>query len=84
MCLIVFAWNHHPKYKLIVAANRDEFYTRGTVAASFWENDPNILAGRDLKSGGTWMGVTKSGKWTAVTNYRDLGSITRMHPQEGN
>lgn len=73
MCLITFAYNKHPKYRLILAANRDEFYGRPTRRVQFWDEDghPEILAGKDLEAGGTWMGVSKSGKWAALTNYRD-------------
>jgi uncharacterized protein with NRDE domain len=76
MCLILFAYNVHPIYKLIVAANRDEFYGRKTAPAHFWEDHPEILAGRDLEKMGTWMGVTKNGRFAAVTNYRDPKEIT--------
>lgn len=75
MCLIAFAWDHHPKYKLILVANRDEFYERPTAAASFWDDQPNIFGGRDLKADGTWMGFSKTGKFAALTNYRDLKNI---------
>ncbi len=71
MCLIVFAYNVHPSYRLILAANRDEFYERPSSPADFWENQPQVLAGRDLKEGGTWLGITKKGKFAAITNYRD-------------
>lgn len=71
MCLILFAYKSHPKYKLIVAANRDEFYQRPTAGAHFWEDIPDILAGRDLEKMGTWMGVTKGGRFAALTNYRN-------------
>ncbi|HHW36515.1 MAG TPA: NRDE family protein [Bacillales bacterium] len=76
MCLILFAYNVHPTYKLIVAANRDEFYGRKTAPAHFWEDHPEILAGRDLEKMGTWMGVTKNGRFAAVTNYRDPKEVT--------
>lgn len=76
MCLILFAYNMHPKYKLIVAANRDEFYNRPTAPTHFWEDDPEILAGRDLEKNGTWMGVTKKGRFAALTNFRDPKEIT--------
>ncbi|MEQ8584002.1 MAG: NRDE family protein [Marinoscillum sp.] len=75
MCLIVFAWDVHPKYRLIVAANRDEFYTRPTAPADFWDDEPDILGGRDLQAGGSWMTVSKHGNFAAVTNYRDLANI---------
>lgn len=71
MCLIVFANQHHPDYSLVFAANRDEFYERPTAPAEFWSDAPHVLAGRDKKAGGTWMGVTRSGHWAAVTNVRD-------------
>lgn len=70
MCLILFAYKVHEKYPLIVAANRDEFFKRPTAQAHFWEDEPNILAGRDLEKLGTWMGVTKQGRFAAITNYR--------------
>ena len=71
MCLIAFAYNVHPSYRLILAANRDEFYERPSASADFWKDSPDVLAGRDLKNGGTWLGITKHGKISAVTNYRD-------------
>jgi uncharacterized protein with NRDE domain len=70
MCLIVFGWKAHPEYPLIVAANRDEFHGRPAAAAAFWPDKPSILAGRDLEAKGTWMGVSRSGRFAAVTNYR--------------
>ena len=71
MCLILFAWNAHPIYSLVIAANRDEFHQRPSADADFWEDDPAILAGRDLQAGGTWLGVTRSGRFAAITNYRE-------------
>ncbi len=71
MCLILFAYRAHKTYKLIVAANRDEFYNRPTAPVHFWEDDSHILAGRDLYKMGTWMGVTKAGRFAALTNYRN-------------
>ncbi|AUI68587.1 NRDE family protein [Beggiatoa leptomitoformis] len=71
MCLILFAYNTHPLYPLIVAANRDEFHARPTAPAHFWESSPQLLAGRDLQSGGTWVGITQQGRFAAVTNYRE-------------
>jgi len=70
MCLIVLAWRVHPDLPLIVAANRDEFHARPTAPAAFWEDHPALLAGRDLEARGTWMGVSRSHKFAAVTNYR--------------
>ena len=71
MCLIFFAWQAHPEYELVLAANRDEFHARPTAPADFWEAHPELLAGRDLEAGGTWMGVTRQGRFAAVTNYRE-------------
>jgi uncharacterized protein with NRDE domain len=71
MCLIVFAWRSHPQHKLLLAANRDEFYDRPSATAHFWEDAPYILAGRDLEHGGTWLGVTRTGRFAAITNVRD-------------
>ncbi|WP_438317874.1 NRDE family protein [Sporosarcina sp. FA9] len=71
MCLINFHINEHPSYKIILAANRDESYSRPTAPAQFWSDEPTILAGRDLLQSGTWLGVTKTGRIAALTNYRD-------------
>jgi uncharacterized protein with NRDE domain len=70
MCLILVAFDSHPDYSLIVAANRDEFYDRPTAPAAFWERTPWVLGGRDLKAGGTWLGIDRRGRWAGVTNYR--------------
>ncbi|GAA3731795.1 NRDE family protein [Salinicoccus jeotgali] len=70
MCLILFQKNQHPEYKLVIGANRDEAYDRPTAPAHFWEEHPDILAGRDLSKCGTWLGITKSGRIAAVTNIR--------------
>ena len=70
MCLILTALDSHPDYFLVVAANRDEFYDRPTAAAGFWPERPGILGGRDLKAGGTWLGIDRTGRFAAVTNYR--------------
>lgn len=75
MCTILFAYDCHPRYQLVVAANRDEFYQRPTSPAAFWPDNPGILAGRDLKEGGTWMGITTNGRFAALTNYRDPSSF---------
>ena len=69
MCLIFVALKRHPEYPLIVAANRDEFFERPTQALHRW--DSGVFAGKDLTAGGTWMGFTKTGRFAALTNYRD-------------
>lgn len=72
MCLLVVAWKSHPRYRLVVAANRDEFHDRPAAPLGWWNDEPRVLAGRDLQAGGTWMGVTRSGRFGVVTNFRDL------------
>jgi uncharacterized protein with NRDE domain len=71
MCLLAFQYDEHPDYALIFTGNRDEFYGRPTAPAAFWDDAPHVLAGRDRKAGGTWMGVTRNGHWGVVTNVRD-------------
>lgn len=78
MCLILMAYHSHPKYPLILLANRDEFYARPTAQATFWSDDKQILAGRDLEAGGTWMGINKSGYLAALTNYRSMDHKTYL------
>ena len=73
MCLIVLAWRTHPDYPLVVAANRDEFLARASAPAEFWPDAPEILAGRDLEAGGTWLGVSREQRFAALTNYREGG-----------
>ncbi len=74
MCLLVLAWLKHPRYRLVVAANRDEFHDRPAAALDWWNDDAHVLAGRDLRAGGTWMGITRRGRFGVVTNFRDLES----------
>ena len=83
MCLIFISINDHPNYKLIVVANRDEFYSRKTAAAEFWPDHPHLLGGRDLEAGGTWLGMTREGKIAMITNYRDLKNILPAAPSRG-
>lgn len=73
MCLIVVGWRVHPDYPLVVAANRDEFHARPTAPAQRWPDAPEVLGGRDLEAGGTWLGVTENGRFAAVTNVREPG-----------
>lgn len=79
MCLIVFSYKQDSQYPLIFAANRDEHYGRPSQEAQIWDQNPNILSGKDLKAGGTWMGVNKQGEFSAITNYRDP-DIERTDP----
>lgn len=70
MCLIAFAWNCHPHWRLVLAGNRDEFHARPSAPLAAWSDVP-IIGGRDLEAGGTWLGVTRQGRCAAVTNVRD-------------
>jgi len=70
MCLIVFAWQVVPGIPLVAASNRDEFYDRPATPAAWWSDHPQVYAGRDLLGGGTWMGVTREGRFAAITNIR--------------
>jgi uncharacterized protein with NRDE domain len=83
MCLVLFAYKSHPLYSLVFAANRDEFYDRPTLSASFWDDAPDLLAGRDLKEGGTWFGITRQGRFAALTNYRDPKDHRDEAPSRG-
>lgn len=82
MCLILVAWQTHPEFPLVVAANRDEYYVRPSAEADRWPEDPRILGGRDLEAGGTWLALRQDGRFAAVTNVRDgaaKGSRSRGH-----
>jgi uncharacterized protein with NRDE domain len=83
MCLIVFAWQSHPDYPLIVASNRDEFYTRSTRPASWWGQAVSVLAGRDEEAGGTWLGVNRAGRFAMVTNVRSPSDRNPHAPSRG-
>lgn len=83
MCLILFAHRRHPRYALVLAANRDEFYRRPSEPVHFWPDAPNILAGRDRLAGGTWLGLNRSGRLAALTNYRDPAAHRPDAPSRG-
>ena len=82
MCLILVAWQVHDEFPLVVAANRDEFFARPTAGASFWPQE-GLLAGRDLRDGGTWLGLTTHGRFAALTNYRDPALHVDGRPSRG-
>lgn len=83
MCLIVFAWRVLPDMPLLAAGNRDEFYARPSATAGWWEDHPHICAGRDLQCGGTWMGITRDGRFAAITNIRAPAEIRADAPSRG-
>lgn len=78
MCVVAFAWDVHPRWRLVLAGNRDEFHARPTAPLARWDDAPSITGGRDLEAGGTWLGVDDSGRCAMVTNVRDLRA-----PQDG-
>ncbi len=83
MCLILVAWRVHPNFPCVVAANRDEYFGRPTAEADWWAEPSGILAGRDLQAGGTWLGVSRTGRFAALTNYRDPAAIRPDAPSRG-
>ncbi len=78
MCLIAFAWHVHPRYRLVLAGNRDEYHARPSAALQRWPDFPQLVAGKDLELGGTWLGVTDDGRAGVVTNVRNPQA-----PQDG-
>jgi uncharacterized protein with NRDE domain len=83
MCIILFSYKSNPEYPLILASNRDEFYERPAAPAAFWDDSPELLAGRDLKQCGTWLGITKSGRVASLTNFRAPYSVMEDAPTRG-
>jgi uncharacterized protein with NRDE domain len=83
MCLALLAVDVHPRYRLIVGANRDEFHDRPTAPAGPWPDAPGVLAGRDLQARGTWLGVTAAGRIALVTNYREGRRPSSGAPSRG-
>lgn len=83
MCVLALAWQAHPRWQLVVAGNRDEFHARPAAALARWDGRPDLLAGRDLQSGGTWLGVSEQGRFVVVTNLRGFGSPVPGRPSRG-
>jgi uncharacterized protein with NRDE domain len=83
MCLLVLAWDVHPRYRLIFAGNRDEFHDRPAAPMGWWTDLPDILAGRDLQAGGTWLGMSRTGAFGVVTNFREMQRPTPGMPSRG-
>lgn len=83
MCLIIFAYKVVPEVTLLVAANRDEWFNRPALPAGFWADHPHIVAGRDLQASGTWLGATRTGRFAALTNYRNPDEPRMDAPTRG-
>ncbi len=83
MCLLVLAWRAHPRYRLVLAANRDEYHERPAAALGKWPAPQEILAGRDLRAGGTWLGLDRARRFGVVTNFRDLQPPQPGAPSRG-
>lgn len=83
MCLLVLAWAAHPRYRLIVAANRDEYHERPAAPLAKWPEAPHILAGRDLRAAGTWLGLDPARRFGVVTNFRELQLPQPAAPSRG-
>ena len=71
MCLVVLAIRQSPRYSLILAGNRDEFHARPARGADWWPDEPDVIGGRDLQAGGTWLALHRNGRFATLTNYRD-------------
>jgi uncharacterized protein with NRDE domain len=83
MCLVVLSIGQHPDYPLILAANRDEFHARPTQDAHWWPDKPDVLGGRDLQAGGTWLALHRNGRFATVTNFRDAKPTSPQHRSRG-
>ncbi|MCC7198713.1 MAG: NRDE family protein [Gammaproteobacteria bacterium] len=83
MCLIAFAWRAHPRYPLLLVGNRDEFHARPTASLDWWSDAPDIAGGRDLAAGGTWLAISRNGRFGALTNFRDPAAARPQGPSRG-
>ena len=83
MCLLVLAWRAHPRYRLVVAANRDEFHARPAAALAPWPDIAGVVGGRDLQAGGAWFAVGPADRLGIVTNFREFGRQRRSAPSRG-
>src|SRR5215471_9219306 len=83
MCLLVLAWQAHPRYRLVVAANRDEFHDRPAAPLGKWPAPDEILAGRDLRAFGTWLGLNRERCFGVITNFRELRRPRAEAPSRG-
>lgn len=80
MCVLALAWQTHPEYPLLFAGNRDERHARATLAAGWWPDAPQVLGGRDAEAGGSWLGITRRGRFAVVTNIREPGTPPPPNP----
>jgi uncharacterized protein with NRDE domain len=83
VCLLVVAWRCHPHYRLVVAANRDEFHARAAAGLATWDDAPDVIGGRDMQAGGAWLAVDCRGRFGSVTNFREFGRRRRSAPSRG-
>jgi uncharacterized protein with NRDE domain len=83
MCVLAFAWRLHPRWPLVLIGNRDELHARPAAPIGRWAGAPQVLGGRDLKSGGTWLGVSEQGRLAVVTNLRGHGPPEDHRPSRG-
>lgn len=83
MCVLALAWQSHPRWQLIVAGNRDEYHARPAAALARWDEDSRLIAGRDIQSGGSWLGVSEAGRFAVVTNLRGYGGPAPDRPSRG-
>ena len=83
MCLVLLAWRAHSEFPLIVAANRDEYFNRPALAAHWWADFPEVLAIEDVSGSGTWLGISRGGRFAALTNYRDPHRVIANAPSRG-
>ncbi len=83
MCLLVLAWRCHPRYRLVAAANRDEYHARAAAPLAPWPDLPGIVGGRDLQAGGGWFAVDQRQRFGIVTNFREFGRRRRSAPSRG-
>jgi len=83
MCVVAVAWNAHPRWRLVLVGNRDEYHARPAAPLDRWQDRPDLIAGRDLQSGGTWLGVSETGHCVVVTNLRGFGLPEAGRPSRG-
>jgi uncharacterized protein with NRDE domain len=83
MCVLALAWCAHPRWRLVMAGNRDELHARPAQPLARWDTPNHLLAGRDLQSGGTWLGISEQGRFAVVTNLRGFGPPQAGRPSRG-